>query len=227
MMRRSTTIVLFALAACGQQTDSTAAAGVTLPTEPFERAQACTAAAASEVQALPSEADGRRPTAQLQEWAYYALQAARTRHGDALAYDQVIHQMDESAARLRSEPGFGGSRREETLAACRIAFPAASGQAAVTLPADADEAVLQCVAVARIWPALTRGNAADFEANLAEVQSFIEPVMGEIERIAVARNSQTEQEANRMFDQAFVRAIPLGRPDRVIETCRRRFGRAG
>ena len=225
MMRRSITIVLFALTACGAGADSTSSSAVTLPTDPVQRALACTAAAVSEVQALPGRSDGRLPSAQHQEWTYYSLLAAKARHCDAMTYDHVVDAGEETMRRRGSEPGFGDTRRSETLAACRTAYPAAAGLAAVTLPADADEAVLQCVGIARVWPGLTRDQVTDFEERLAQAQRVSQAVMPEIERIAAARNLATEQELVRMSDQALARAVGLGRPDRVIDACERRFAR--
>lgn len=223
MMRRSTTIVLFALAACGQQTDSTAAAGVTLPTDAFERAQACTAAAMSEV---PGSLDGRLPSARHQEWGYYALLAAKARHGDAMTYDHVVNLANETLDRRSSEPSFGNTRRAETLAACRTAYPAAGGQAAVTLPADADEAVLQCAAITRVWRNLTRDQVTDLAASEAQAQRISDAIMGELERISAGRHVETDQEAERVLEQALARSVGLGRPDTAINACERRFVRA-
>lgn len=48
----------------------------------------------------------------------------------------------------------------------------------------------------------------------------------ELERISAARHVETDQEAERVLEQALARSVGLGRPDTAINACERRFVRA-
>jgi len=193
-----------ALAGCGKETP-------TLPAERLDQAAACSAIqAASEQEAVG--AAGHLSAAAQERVLHYALLAG-TR--DGAFDDQVGNQVIQRTKAQFDRTVKGGWKTLRP--ACAAAFPAAA-QRTPTLPAKADDRVLQCYVLAQLMRQALGQYEGRYNEDTVTLGVLSDKLDLKVGALAKRDGLKDEALAARKA-QALAAAAALGQPPAVLEAC--------